>query len=743
MLFSLILLWINSGGREISWSTVVYHRKGRVLRVYLSKDEKWRIPIFLDQVDPEFVETLIRQEDRFFRWHPGVNFLSVLRAAYQNATRGEIVSGASTITMQVARLVHPEKRSLLNKAKEAILALEMEKYLSKRAILEIYLSLAPYGGNLEGIGAASLAYFGKLPGKLQPQEIAFLLTLPRAPSLSREKRKKMRDRILRRMRKWGIITEEELHRSLLAPPPLRKPFPKRAPHACDFLRERYGGIFIPSTLDPEIQARVEKMVKLHRERLLGLGATQASVVVMENSTGKVRAMVGSVDYWDPLEGQIKGFYAFRSPGSALKPFLYIMALEKGTITTESLLPDAPMSFSGFSPRNFDLSWRGLVRAEDALSLSLNLPFVYLLRHVGYWDFIRRLKEGGLEGPLPSYEYGLSAIIGGMEVRLLDLTNLYSSLFRGGVYSHYILIEGEKFPTKKLFEPGAVYLALRALSKRGRPDAPALKYFTPSKTIYWKTGTSWGRRDAWSLGFSRNYTVGVWVGNFNSRGAAGIVGALAAAPLMFDIFRAIDPNLWDGYYRWFEGAKSQLTEEKVCAFSGYPPGGNCSSTKTVMVLRNHHPYTKCPFHRKFLVEKVSGFRACPFKNYEKGQLESRVFTVFPPAVRQVLREGFPPPFPPDCPLRSGQGVRILSPQDRAVYFIVRGVRGAEGLLFQATSGKGRIYWFCDGKYMGSSASGEAIRFSLPPGKHRIIAQGQDGSSALVRIKVREFEGGRGK
>ncbi len=236
-------------------------------------------------------------------------------------------------------------------------------------------------------------------------------------------------------------------------------------------------------------------------------------------------------------------------------------------------------------------------------------------------------------------------------------------------------------------------------------------------------------------------MGVWVGNFNSRGAAGIVGALAAAPLMFDIFRAIDPGPWDGYYPWFERAKKQLTQEKVCAFSGYPPGENCSSTKTVLVLKNHHPYIKCPFHRRFLVERKTGFRACPFKNYRRGQLEFRVFTVFPPAVRQVLRQGFPPPFPPDCPLSSGVGVRILSPQNGAVYFIVRGVRGAEGLLFQATSGKGKIYWFCDGKYLGSSASGEAIRFPVAPGKHRILAQGQEGSSALVNIKVREFEGER--
>ncbi len=743
LLASLLLLWMNSGGRRLSWSTVVYDSRGGVLRVYLSKDEKWRIPLHLEDVDPLFIKTLIKQEDRFFLWHPGVNPFSVLRASLQNLIHARVVSGASTITMQVVRLIHPEKRNLLNKIKEAILALQMEKYLSKRRILEIYLSLTPYGGNIEGVGAASLAYFGKLPAKLLPHEIAFLLTLPRAPSLSREKRKRMRDHILRKMWKWGFIDRKTFLYSVALPLPTRRPFPKKAPHACDFLREKYPGIFIHSTIDPALQGKVDRIVNLHRERLRALGANEAAVVVIENSSGKVKAIVGSMDYWDPADGQIKGFFIFRSPGSALKPFLYIMALEKGTITTESLLPDAPMSFSGFSPKDFDLSWRGLVRAEDALSFSLNVPFVYLLRRVGYWDFIRRLKEVGIKGPLPSYQYGLSAIVGGMEVRLLALANLYASLSRGGLYFKFRIVEGKEGKKKRLFNPGAVYLTLRALSKRGRPDAPALKYFSPSTVVYWKTGTSWGRRDAWSLGFSAKYTVGVWVGNFNSKGAQGIVGAEAAAPLMFDIFKAIGQKHWDGRYPWFRQAQRELVPEEVCGFSGYPPQDFCPSVKKVMVLKNHHPYLKCPYHRKFLVETGTGFRACPFKKYRDGELSFRIFKVYPPSVAEVLREGFPPPFPPGCPINSSQGVRIISPQEGATYFQVRGIRGAGEIIFQAVGGKGRIYWFCDGNYLGSSLPGEVTKFSLREGLHSILAQGQDGSSAQVKIRVMEFEGAREK
>jgi len=701
----------------------------------LSQDEKWRIPVSLSQVDPLFIKALIRSEDRLYWYHPGINPFSVLRALWQNIREGRVVSGASTLTMQLARLIRPSPRNILSKIKEALFALTLETFLKKKLILELYLSLAPYGGNLEGIYAASLSYFGKPPGRLAPHEIAFLLTLPRAPSLPREKRKAMRDTLLRKMWGWGLIGSRELERGLKMPLPTRKPFPKKAPHLCDFLVERLSGVFVRSTVDAEVQGKVEKMVGLHRRRLSNLGASQAAVVVIENSSGKLKAAVGSVDYWNSPGGQIKGFYIFRSPGSALKPFIYIMALEKGVITTQSLLPDAPMSFGGFSPKNFDSSWRGLVKAEDALSLSLNLPFVYLLRRVGYWDFLRRLERGGVKGPLPDSFYGLSAAIGGMEVRLLDLTNLYASLARGGLYRRVLMVKGEETPSERLFRAGAVYLSLKALGRRGRPDAPSLRLFTfPDSVVYWKTGTSWGRRDAWAVGFSRRYTVGVWVGNFDSRGAAGIVGAQAAGPLMFDVFRALERKGWDGRYGWFSEAKRELVPEKVCSFSGYPPSPACPHTKEVLVLENSHPYLKCPFHREFVVERESGHRVCPFKTYEKGETLRRSFLVLPTAVREVLGKGNPPSFGPDCYLPSGAKLRILSPQPGATYVLSPGIRGADRLVFQAISGVGKIYWFCDGKFLGTSSSGEAVRFSLPPGPHRILAQGEEGDSSSVKIRV---------
>ncbi len=714
---------------------MVYDSKGEILRVYLSQDEKWRIPVSLSEVDPLFLKTLIRSEDRFYWYHPGVNPFSILRALWQNIREGRVVSGASTLTMQLARLIKPSPRNILSKIREAIFSLTLEAFLKKKLILELYLSLAPYGGNLEGVYAASLSYFGKPPGKLAPHEVAFLLTLPRAPSLSKEKRKAMRDALLRKMWRWGLISRRELERSLKVPLPSRKPFPKKAAHLCDFLKERFSGVFIHSTVDAEVQSKVEKMVSLHRRRLLTLGASQAAVVVIENSSGDLRAAVGSVDYWDSPGGQIKGFYIFRSPGSALKPFIYIMALEKGVVTTESLLPDAPMSFGGFSPKNFDSSWRGLVKAEDALSLSLNLPFVYLLRRVGYWDFLRRLERGGVRGPLSDSFYGLSAAIGGMEVRLLDLTNLYASLARGGLYRKVRLTKEENPREERLFRAGAVYLSLKALGRRGRPDAPSLKLFTfPDSVVYWKTGTSWGRRDAWAVGFSRKYTVGVWVGNFDALGAPGIVGAQAAGPLMFDIFRALEGKGWDGRYKWFSEAKRELVPEKVCSFSGYPPSPACPHTKEVLVLENAHPYLKCPFHKEFAVERGTGYRACPFKQYSKGETLLRRFLVLPPAVREVLGRGNPPGFGPDCHLPSGAQLRILSPQPGATYILSPGIRGADRLMFKAVGGGGKIYWFCDGKFLGTSSSGEVVRFSLPPGYHKILAQGENGASSSVKIRV---------
>ena len=725
-------------------SKIVRDRNGRVLRVYISRDEKWRIFVPIEKIDPLLIKSTIAYEDRFYYHHPGFNPFALFRALLQNIRAGEIVSGGSTIAMQLARIVEPKPRTVKSKVIEILRAYQFTVRLGKKGVLERYLNLAPYGGNVEGVGAASLAYFEKLPDSLLPGEVAFLVSLPQSPSLrrpGRRDRQDARDRVLKRMLKFGLINEEEYRKGLsLSIPDGFKPFPVKAPHACDFLILKYPEKNdIKSTIDIDIQMKAENILQSYRKYIETRGATNASVVVIENETGKVRAAVGSMDYFDKtIDGQVRGFYSFRSPGSALKPFLYALALEEGVITTEMLIEDAPYSFSGFSPKDYSGKWLGLVKAEDALSYSLNMPFVLILRRAGYRRFMEKLYAGGVRGPLPMDDYGLPVITGGMEVRLLELANLYACFARGGRYFEWRMLEDEPIPPDTmLFRPGAVYLTLKAISKRNRPDAPDMANFVfPRSVVYWKTGTSWGRRDAWCFGFQKNYTVGVWVGNFSGQGAQDIVGAKLAAPILFDILRSVEPEYWDGTFDWEEDALKELELVDVCAFSGYRPGPNCIEEKEVFVLKGANPFKRCPFHRKFILEKKTGYRACPWKHYREGETEEAVLIVLPGPVRNVMGKGGIPSFPPDCNLSAEKKtLRIASPDNGSVHF-TPAVRDAGYLFLQAYSsvGKGIIHWFVNGVYLGDSESGEILSLRPEEGELRIVAQDDEGSTEEVHVKV---------
>lgn len=729
-----------------SWSKIVRYGDGKVMRTYVSADEKWRIFLPLDKIDPLLVKTTILYEDRFFLFHHGINPLSLIRALYKNIRAKRIVSGGSTLTMQLARIAEPKPRNIIAKLIEIFRAAQFELRLGKKRILELYLNLAPYGGNIEGIGAACLGYYGRLPEKMTPEEISFLVSLPQSPSLRRPKEKPSpingRNSVLKVMFKNGLVNGEEYKRGLNAAVPHNfKPFPFEAPHAADFLFLRYPeSDNIPSTIDRNIQTKVSNILWSYKKKIFDAGASNANVVVMENSTRKVRALIGSLDYFDEAnQGQVRGFYAFRSPGSALKPFLYIMALEKGLINNAMLIEDAPYRFGDFEPSDFSGTWLGLVTAEEALSLSLNLPFILILKRYGYSRFIERLKDLGFNGPLTFDSYGLPIITGGMDVRLVDLTNLYLTLARGGMHGEYVMLEDEMPKQEKsLFRPGAVLLTLKALSKRNRPDAPHLSRFTiPKGKIYWKTGTSFGRRDALSIGFQKDYTVGVWVGNFSGEGSDSIVGALAAAPIMFDIIRAIEHE-WQGRFPWERFAESEIENVEVCKFSGFRPGPHCPETKMVAVLKNAHPYIECPYHKKFIIEKSTGYRASPWKSYKKGEIVEKVFLVYPPQVQKVMgKKAQEPEFPPECRLVDERlTLQIVSPVDEGIYFIPSGVRNAGFIPLQAfTANKGnRIHWFINDHYRGATGSGEIMEIVPEGPTMKIVAQDEAGTNKTVRINI---------
>ncbi len=723
------------------YSTVITDKNREILRVYLTKDEKRRIFCPIEKMSPLFVKTAIIYEDKHFYLHPGVNPFSVFRALMQNIKHRKIVSGASTIPMQLARIVEPKPRTLKSKIIEAFRAIQFVLRLGRKKTLGLYLNLAPYGGNIEGVAAASMAYYGKTPDKLLPGEVAFLVSLPQSPSTRMpyaKKRKDARDSVLKRMLKEKLITLQQYKQAFEIPPPARiRKSPFKAPHFCNFVKAKHPNKReLHTSLDYQLQKKAENILKSYSNYIYSNGATNASVIIIENKTGKVKAAVGSLNYFDSEHsGQIAGFNAYRSSGSTLKPFLYALAIEKGIINPESLIEDAPYNLNGFSPKNFTLKWHGLVKAEEALSLSLNMPFAILLKKTGYDNFTNLLKKTGIKGPLNWNDYGLAIITGGMDVKLIDLTNLYSSLARGGYAMPYSLLENEKFEQKKILRHGSVYLTLRALSKRNRPDAPSLALFTiPSGKIYWKTGTSWGRRDSWSVGFKNKYTVGVWVGNFDGKGSKGIVGSELAAPVMFDIIRAIERNSKD--LEWKYKGENDLAKIKVCSFSGYRANENCPSKKEVYVVRGTITIGYCPYHKRFLLEKKTGKRACPDKEYKRGELEFKVLTVYPPLVSQILKNGKTPSYPENCgALSEGKTMRIVSPLHQSQYFASELNEQGTITLHGVTSYGKKIYWFIDDKFVAETESGESKTVTLSKGKHTVLAQNEKGDTAKSVIKIR--------
>lgn len=725
---------------RFSNSKIVRFNDNSVMRVYVSSDEKYRIYLPLEEIDKRLIKSTICYEDRFFYYHFGINPVSLLRALYLNLKERKIVSGGSTITMQLARILEPKKRNIISKLIEMFRAIQFEIRLGKKRILELYLNLAPYGGNVEGVAAASLGYFGKLPYELTPAEIAFLVSLPQSPTLRRPgglvPPEDGRNRVLKKMLKFKIINEKEFKIAIESSTPSGfKPFPFYAPHATDYLILKYPDKDdIKSSIDKEIQLKIENIANAYRRKIRNYGAKDISIVVIENKSGKVRGLIGTFDYFDTLTGKVIGFNSLRSPGSLLKPFLYIKCIEEGLITKEMLIEDVPYKFREYSPLNFNKTFSGLVKAEDALSQSLNVPFVIMLKKYGYNNFIRLLKETGIK---PDRYIGLPIIIGGMEVSLLYITNLYASLSRGGIFFDYSVLEDDTIKNvKRLFNPSAVLLCLDALKKRKRPDAPNIsKFAIPKGDIYWKTGTSMKRKDAWSVGFKKEYTVGVWIGNFTGEGNDSIIGAILSAPIMFDIIGAIDN---DEGLEWIDFAESGIDSVEVCAFSGYRPNDNCPERKMVAVLRNSYPVETCPYHKKFLVEKKTNFRICPDKDYKKGEIVEKVFIILPPLVQGLLGYGKEPQFPKDCNRRDERNyLVILQPVNGATYIIPKGVKNTEFIPLQGytSSKEGNIHWFINGEYIGKSLSGEIINIYSDDGTLEIFAQDDNGNRNKVKISVR--------
>lgn len=519
-------------------STVVLDREGRLLRPFLTDDGRWRLPVGAGDVDPRFLKLLLAFEDARFECHGGIDPRAILRASLQSLRAGRVVSGASTLTMQVARLIEPrETRDLAAKARQALRALDLERRWSKREILDAYLGLAPYGGNLEGVRAAALAWFGKEPKRLSTAEAALLVALPQSPETRRPDRfpeaaRIARDRVLARGLAAGVLSPDEVERAKAEPiPTVRRPFPMVAPHLAEALvGERPEARVHRATLDLKLQTALERLVAERVE--MWPSERSAAVVVLDNASGELLASVGGPDYFARTRaGALDLTQAIRSPGSALKPFIYAFAFENGIAHPETILEDRPARWGAWAPENFDDTFHGTVTARHALQQSLNMPAVEVLEAIGPQMLVSRLRSAGAAiVTADGTPTGLAVGLGGLGIRLEDLARLYAGLARGGVTTPVVRRLGEPPDadgSRRLTDPVAAWYVADVL--RGTPPPTN----APTGRLAYKTGTSYGHRDGWAVGFDRRVTIAVWVGRPDGAPVPGLTGRSAAAPILFD------------------------------------------------------------------------------------------------------------------------------------------------------------------------------------------------------------------
>jgi len=732
-------------------STAVYDRHGDLLRIYTSEDQggMLRLAVRYDELPEHLVAGLTSFEDRRFFQHFGLDPIALLRAVVSNVRAGRVVSGASTITMQVARMLDRKPRTLRAKISEVIRAFQLEWTYSKSEILELYFNLAPYGGNIEGVAAASEIYFGKSVSHLSVDEAATLVAIPNQPNRLRPDKninalKIRRNTVLQRMKRNKRITQEEYQSAIQLPIHARRRIlPMKAPHFTEWLKSMRPGQRIYSTLDYSVQRRVERMLSEHLRQYDQDQISNGAVIVLDNERSEIVAYVGSNDFSNQREsGQVDGVRSLRSPGSTLKPFIYALAFESGIIGKTTLLKDIPLNFPDWSPENFDGEFQGLVPADLALTSSLNIPPIYLLQKYGLDRFLSFLESAGISSvDNSSGRFGLSAILGGCEVRLLELAGAYAMLARGGKYqSPQMFLESEKTitKTKQLITEEAAYLTSDILTNVVRPDFPELwKDMASAGKVSWKTGTSYARRDAWSIGYNQKYTVGVWLGNFDGRGAPELVGGRTAGPLLFKFFDSLSQK----NRKWIAQPKKMGTR-RVCALSGKSPTSACTHIRTeTAILTSAHQET-CDIHEKYHIDEETGFRLCSRCRIDR-KFRSEVYAVAPSGVGPWLKKSgyswkIPPSHNPDCKHGiSGQKPTIHKPSSGDHFVLRPGVPARHqeiALHASAEGGRGKIYWFLNGRFVAESQSGTTSMLPPTEGRHELMAVDSEGRKTTVEIEI---------
>lgn len=748
-------------------STVIESREGVLLGAHIADDGQWRFPD-TDTIPEKYKTCLLAFEDRYFYWHPGVNPLSVIRAMVQNIRSGKVVSGGSTITMQLIRLSGKGKpRTFGQKLSEMALAIRAELSWSKEELLALYASHAPFGGNVVGLDAAAWRYYGRSADELSWAESATLAVLPNAPSLIYPGKKndvllRKRNRLLDHLAEEGKIDETTNELARLEPLPEQIfAIPREAPHLLSRVMREHPGERVVTTLNSVLQAHVNDLVRQHLVRLKANEIHNAAVLVMNVEKGEVLAYAGnSPDFAGGFHGEaVDMISSSRSSGSILKPFLYAAMQDDGMILPNTLVPDIPTQIGGFSPQNFNLQYAGAVPASMALSRSLNIPAVRMLRDFSYERFYTLMKKLNFSTlKYPASHYGLSIILGGAEINMWDLAGAYASMGRlliryekedGVSWKDDVrnpVYEFKQFSKDVSGRPplsaGAAWLTLEALLKVNRPDEESgWESFLSSRQIAWKTGTSFGFRDAWAVGLSRDFLVAVWCGNADGEGRPDLTGTTAAAPLMFDVFSLLPAG------KWFTLPEDEMKTIPVCRESGYRAGLYCGDADTVLVMQKGLNTDVCPYHRLIHLDRTGKWQVSS-TCVSVAEMTHQPWFVLPPVMEWYYKSQNPfyrtlPPFHPDCREASASNVmEMIYPRENNQVFVPVQLDGTPGqvVLEAAHSSPGAvIFWHLDEEYLGQTSGTHQMLVHPLPGRHRITLIDNLGNQLVKPIIVVKSNG----
>ena len=746
-----------------SYSTVIVDKDSILLGAYVAGDGQWRFPE-VKTVPYKFEQAIINFEDKRFYYHNGIDPIAILRAVKLNFKNKKIVSGGSTITMQVMRIANKnKKRTYFAKITEIIGAVNLELTHSKKEILALYASHAPFGGNVVGLNTASYRYFGVYPKQLTWAEACLLAVLPNSPSLIRLSKNrdillKKRNNLLKKLVRKNIITKDEYNLALLEELP-EKLFKntETAYHICKGNFFKSKNVIHKTNIDFYLQTKVNDIAQKYLKRYSQNRIKNASVIVADINTGKVLAYVGNVK----LKGVNNDFYvdiaqSKRSTGSILKPFLYCSLINSGDITPYSLIYDIPTHYEGYAPKNFNLDYSGAVPANKALSRSLNIPAVRMLKTYGIEKFMNNLKKLGMTSlDKGSDYYGLSLILGGAEGKLFEITGMYASLAR--VLNDYNKTGEAKqrdvFPLKivdnntkinndddfTLLSPASIYLMFEAMLDVKRPNEEKnWEYFSSSQKIAWKTGTSFGFKDAWAIGVTTKYIVGVWVGNANGEGRPNLTGIKAAAPILFDIFDILPKK-----YEWFRKPINNMKRVTICKKSGYLASQICDDTISILIPEHANNTNICKFHKLINIDK-NGYRVSD-KCEKISNIKTVPWFVLPPTVEYYYKKRHSdykalPYIRNDCKNIFDESIKkidIIYPKNLTEIYIPKELNGKRGdVVFEAVhrDKDAVLYWSIDGNFIAKTKYFHHIAVKPELGKHTLTIIDKNGEKVVRKFII---------